>query len=42
MQGSILTIFGGSGFIASEIVYKLSNLSKKFAYLHVTHKPVIT
>ena len=24
MQGSILTIFGGSGFIASEIVYKLS------------------
>ena len=24
MQGNILTIFGGSGFIASEIVYKLS------------------
>ena len=33
MQGSILTIFGGSGFIASEIVYKLSESFKEIRLL---------
>ena len=33
MQGNILTIFGGSGFIASEIVYKLSKSFKEIRLL---------
>ena len=33
MQESILTIFGGSGFIASEIVYKLSKSFKEIRLL---------
>ena len=33
MQGNILTIFGGSGFIASEIVYKLSKSFKEIRVL---------
>jgi NADH dehydrogenase len=33
MQRSILTIFGGSGFIASEIVYKLSKSFKEIRLL---------
>ena len=33
MQRDILTIFGGSGFIASEIVYKLSKSFKELRLL---------
>ncbi len=33
MQENTLTIFGGSGFIASEIVYKLSNSFKEIRLL---------
>ena len=37
MNDKILTIFGGSGFIASELVYKLSEHFKE--YLEEQDKP---